>query len=353
MSQKHEFWNKQPVPQHEIIFEKDGEIDHSRELKHDENKLPDGYKWSSCDLTELCEFLKYNYIQDDTFEYEYSKDLLEWAIHPPWYRDEWNIAIRKSDTNELVAFMSGIPLDIRVNDKTMRMLQINFLCVSKQLRDSKFTPMLINEEKRRMNLQNIWQAAYTVTKFLPIPVSKITYFHRLIRTDKLNELGFCEVNKHSHHIDGETRFREMQEYDIPRVTKMLRNHLEKFKLSLNINEEYVKHWIMPRKGTIYSYISNEEDKFLTFYSLNYVMKPNHKIIKQANAFYNVGNCLQDAIILARDLGFDMYNCSNISVDEEELKKHGFVEGTGHNHYYLWNWKINQEIKPKDIGFVMI
>mgnify|MGYP001221075305 CR=1 FL=1 len=33
----HEFWNKQPVPQDKIVFEKDGEIDSSRELRYEKN----------------------------------------------------------------------------------------------------------------------------------------------------------------------------------------------------------------------------------------------------------------------------------------------------------------------------
>jgi glycylpeptide N-tetradecanoyltransferase len=57
--------------------------------------------------------------------------------------------------------------------------------------------------------------------------------------------------------------------------------------------------------------------------------------------------------MARNRGFDVYNCVNVSVDIEELREHKFIEGTGHNHYYLWNWKLSEEIKPGDIGFVMI
>ena len=50
----HEFWNKQPVPQDKVIFEKDGEINSSRELRYEKNPLPEGYEWSSCTVDELC-----------------------------------------------------------------------------------------------------------------------------------------------------------------------------------------------------------------------------------------------------------------------------------------------------------
>ena len=348
-----EFWYKQPVPQDKVIFEKDGEIDSSRELKHEKNHLPEGYEWGSCTIDEICIFLKENYIRDDSFEFHYSKELIEWALYPPGYRDEWNLAIREKVNGKLVAFISGVPLDVCVNKKIIQMLQINFLCVSENLRDTKFTPVLIGELKRRMNLQNRWQAVYTVVKRLPTPISKVKYWHRLINVKKLNLVEFSNEREQAHRILGTSHFREMTENDIPRVTKMLQEYLKGFKLSLYINESYVKYWILPRKDTIYTYLSDEKDQFATFYSLDYVHKKSGETVKQAYTFYNVGNCLKDAIIMARNRGFDVYNCINTGVDEEELRKNKFIEGTGCNHYYLWNWKINEEIKPKDIGFVMI
>ena len=51
------------------------------------NPLHEGYEWSSCDIEELYEFLKENYIRDDLFELHYSKELIKWAIQPPGYRE--------------------------------------------------------------------------------------------------------------------------------------------------------------------------------------------------------------------------------------------------------------------------
>ena len=349
----HEFWDKQPVPQDKVVFESDGEINSSRELRYEKNQLPEGYEWSSCTVDELYEFLKENYIRDDFFEFKYSKELIEWAIHPPNHFKECNIAIRKSDTKEIIVYNSGIPVNVRINEKNIKMLQANFLCVSKNIRDVKFTPIIISEQVRRMNINNIWSGISTIVKRIPTPVTKVKYWHRLINVKKLNRVGFSNAREQAHLILGTSQFREMTKDDIPRVTKMLQDHLKKFKLSLNIDESYVRHWILPRKDTVYTYLNDEKDQFATFYSLDYVHKPSGEIIKQAYTFYNVGNCLKDAIIMARNRGFDVYNCVNVGVDDDELREHKFMEGTGHNHYYLWNWKINEEIKPKDIGFVMI
>lgn len=348
-----EFWYKQPVPQDKVIFESDGEIDSSRELRREKTLLPGGYEWSSCTIDELCIFLKENYIRDDFFEFHYSKELIEWAIYPPNHLKECNITIRNSETNEIVAFNSGVPLDIRINDKTIKMLQANFLCVHRYFRNTKFTPIIITEQVRCMNLCGVWQGISTIVKRIATPVTKVKYWHRLINVKKLNSIGFSNARERSHQVLGTSQFREMTENDVPRVTKMLRDHLQQFKLSLEIDESYVKHWILPRKDIVYTYLSEENDQFVTFYSLNYVHKQSGETIKQAYNFYNVGHCLKDAIIMARNRGFDVYNCVNIGLDEDELREHKFMEGTGHNHYYLWNWKINDEIEPKDIGFVII
>src|SRR5210317_305432 len=98
----HEFWNKQPVPQDKVVFEKDGEIDSSRELRYEKTPLPEGYEWSSCEIEELCEFLKENYIRDDFFEFHYSKELVKWST----YKDEWNLVIREKQNSEITGFIS-------------------------------------------------------------------------------------------------------------------------------------------------------------------------------------------------------------------------------------------------------
>jgi glycylpeptide N-tetradecanoyltransferase len=41
---------------------------------------------------------------------------------------------------------------MRVYDKTMPMVEINFLCVHKKLRSKRLAPMLIKEVTRRVNL---------------------------------------------------------------------------------------------------------------------------------------------------------------------------------------------------------
>lgn len=92
--------------------------------------------------------------------------------------------VRAKMTGRLVAFISSIPQNIRVYDKVIRMGEINFLCVHKQLRSGrlsflilllfrgkKVAPVLIREITRRANRLNFNQAVYTAGIVLPRPIA--------------------------------------------------------------------------------------------------------------------------------------------------------------------------------------
>lgn len=52
-----------------------------------------------------------------------------------------------------------------------KVVEINFLCVHKKLREKRVAPVLIREITRRVNLEGIFQAVYTAGVVLPKPVA--------------------------------------------------------------------------------------------------------------------------------------------------------------------------------------
>ena len=82
------------------------------------------------DLTTLCRF-------------NYSREFLRWALHPPGYRSDWHIGIRVADSKKLVAFISAVPSLMNARDKIVKMVDINFLCIHKKLRSKRLAPVLI------------------------------------------------------------------------------------------------------------------------------------------------------------------------------------------------------------------
>jgi len=132
------------------------------------------------------------------FRFRYSKKFLHWcgakstpihhltvrALTAPGYLPDWHIGVRVVKTGKLVAFISGIKVDMRVRQRCVKMpawsipwltgstfpaAEINFLCVHKKLRSKRLTPVLIKEVTRRVNLTDVWQAIYTAGVVLPTP----------------------------------------------------------------------------------------------------------------------------------------------------------------------------------------
>lgn len=147
---------------------------------------------------EVYDLLNKNYVEDDDemFRFDYSPAFLEWALTPPGHRKEFVVGIRvASGSKKLVGFITGVPVQMRVYDKTMPMVEINFLCVLKKLRSKRLAPVLIKEITRRVNLTGVWQAVYTAGVVLPKPVSKCRYYHRLINPKKLIDIGFTRLHE--------------------------------------------------------------------------------------------------------------------------------------------------------------
>lgn len=203
----YKFWNTQPVPK---ITETSEEVNESEfhkaiepdkeisDIKQDPYALPEGFVWDTLDLNndvilkELYTLLNENYVEDDDamFRFDYQPDFLRWALQPPEWRKEWHAGVRVSKSGRLIAFISAIPAHIRVYQKDIKVVEINFLCVHKKLRSKRLAPVLIREITRRVNLTGIFQAVYTAGVVLPKPVTTCRYWHRSINPRKLIEVKF-------------------------------------------------------------------------------------------------------------------------------------------------------------------
>src|SRR5687767_2340822 len=102
-------------------------------------------------MQKIFTLLEQNYVEDDDamFRFAYPIGFLRWALTPPGWRKDWHVAVRVKETKAFVAFITGIPVTVTLNQsQKIKMAEINFLCVHKKLRDKRLAPVLIAEITR-------------------------------------------------------------------------------------------------------------------------------------------------------------------------------------------------------------
>lgn len=338
------FWDKQPVPQEGIIYNSGCEIEKKPNTLTEPITLPPGFQWTEPSIDEAHELLKDYYVCDETFKLHYSLETLQWSAENADYK---NVGIRHIETNKLIGYISSVPQNIRVCDTIMKMVQINFLCVHPSYRSLGFAPILITEIKRIANTNDIWQAVYTAVTKIPTPIAKSVYWHRFLNVKRLVKTGFYKTNRLREkyfELHGTSSFRKMTSKDISKVTAILKKYFNQFKVAPVIDKDWVKRWILP----VNSYVNDDNDGFISFYEIPYERVDGTDVVKQAYAFYMVGDVYNDAFLIARNLGFDVFNTLDVGISRSQLEKLKFLEGSGHVFYYLFNWLPASVITCEDI-----
>ena len=211
----------------------------------------------------------------------------------PGWRPDWHVGVRAVSSKKLVAFISGIPITLRVRSKVLRCTEINFLCVHKKLRDKRLTPVLIEEITRRCYLLDIFQAIYTAGIVLPKPVSSCRYYHRPINWMKLFEVGFSGLPAHStkqrqvakNALPSATALkglRPLLKKDAKAVQNLLERYLARFDMAPIMTTEEIEHWLVYEE-------SSKEQQVIWAYV---VEDPSTKKITDFFSFY----CLDSSVI---------------------------------------------------------
>ncbi|OSX69639.1 hypothetical protein BU14_1325s0002 [Porphyra umbilicalis] len=372
----HAFWDTQPVPRLDDAELADagsgGPIDplvKASDIPATPYALLPQFEWSDVDVTddgqlaEVYKLLNANYVEDDDamFRFDYSMDFLRWALLPPGWHPEWHLGVRVAGGGKLVALITAIPARVAVYTTGLPAVEINFLCVHKKLRSKRLAPVLIKEITRRVNRRNIWQAAYTAGVVLPSPVVRCQYWHRSLQPKILIDVGFSRLPPRrtlSAHLrlnalppTPATRgLRPMEARDVPAVTTLLRNYLSTYDLGVIWDEDEVRHWLLPRKGVVYSYVVEDPSGKVTdvgsFYSLpsTVLRHPRYKTLEAAYSFYNavtvtdLGVLMKDLLILARTEGFALFNALDLMDNASVFADLKFSIGDGCLNYYLYNWR---------------
>ena len=164
---------------------------------------------------------------------------------------------------------------------------------------------------------------YTAGIVIPTPIGETTYYHRSLNPKKLVDVGFSALPAKTPmaryvktlKVKDETQIpgiRPMTNKDVPSVKKLLNKYLQKFKLSIQFNEEEIRHFLVPRENVIESYVvedpeTKELTDFISFYSLpsSILKHEQYDKLNVAYSYYNVPgkhsmtDLMRDALILAK------------------------------------------------------
>lgn len=380
------FWKTQPVPgPNETVVDQNGpvEVKNLADVRQTPLKLPPAYEWTQLDLTadedmtQVYELLTYNYVEDDDamFRFNYSPPFLQWALLVPEYVPDWHIGIRKKETNQLMAFISGIPMRIDVRGEQLEVAEINFLCVHKTMRSNRLAPVLIKEVTRRINLKNIWQAVYTAGVFMPKPISAPRYYHRALTPKKLVECRFTSLGPRMTmaRYDRLNKLPEqtsltwipLETRHISRVKELLELEFQKTDLHPLFSEAELCHWLLPRKDVVLAFVhevDGQVEALFSFFNLSSSILNNdkHSLLRGAYSFWNTctstvkySTLMEDLLVTAKNEGYDVVNALNIMSNEDALLKDlRFGVGDGELMFYLYNWKT-EDIKPANMGLVVL
>ncbi|KAE8449446.1 glycylpeptide N-tetradecanoyltransferase [Mollisiaceae sp. DMI_Dod_QoI] len=392
---QYKFWQTQPVRKFgensEKIEEGPFKIIDPEQVPKEPGPLVDGFEWVTMDLLndeeleEVFQLLYGHYVEDDEamFRFNYSKSFLRWALLSPGWTKDWHVGVRASASRKLVAFISAIPVALRVRKKVLKASEVNFLCIHKKLRSKRLAPVLIKEITRRCYRLGTWQAIYTGGVVLPTPVSTCRYFHRSIDWQKLYEVGFSplpanskpqyQVRKYALPDHTSTKnLRAMEEKDIDGVLELLKSYLARFDMAPIFTRDEVEHWLLYKKDSkedqvIWSYVVEDPTNkkisdFFSFYCLesSVINNSTHKNIRAAYLFYyatdsspvinpertrddlskRLNELVNDALILAKKYKFDVFNALTLLDNNLFLEQQKFGAGDGQLHYYLYNYNAN-------------
>lgn len=241
---------------------------------------------------------------------------------PPGWQKEWHCGFRDGkNNNELVGFISAVPCHLQVYDKSFKCIEINFLCIHKEYRLKRLTPILFKEIFRRANLRGIFQGTFTGANVIPKPIARCRYWHRSLNPKKLIETEFSVFRKNM------TMTKTIELYKVPEnllhnfvplekkhlksAYILLMNQLKNFKLYPCFTEDEFGHFLLPRENIIYSYVLIDEKQNVTdlcsFFNLpmTVLQHSKHNHLKSAYSFYNVAttilfkDLMQNSLIMAK------------------------------------------------------
>lgn len=379
----HQFWDKQPIMKENRNIPL-GYIDETLPTKvpsSEPGKLPEGFTWYEIDiendeqLDEVYNFLALHYVEDmkHNLRFKYSKEIIKWTLCIPGYRREWILGV-KSPNGILVGFISGTPCYIKLGGEVLDWSSVNLLCVHTKLRSKNMASALIAELCRRIRSMGIHRAVFSGDRVPSKPFSKCGFVQRPISIKKLHACDYYPIPPHMVSSYSSkfsiprlehSNTRLMTESDVPNVRKLL-NDTDKFKFSIQFDDDLVRHMFLPIKDNLYTYVipgsSDSIQAFFSFYMIDWSVlsenSMNIELIKAAYCFYcasyiDMKGVITDLVNKAgNDAKADIIMSVVISDMDSAFSANKFEKGVRELELYTYNYNI-EFLESKDVRFLFI
>jgi glycylpeptide N-tetradecanoyltransferase len=370
------FWNSQPV--NSSFMSRSGKI---KELipNLEPVKLPDNFEWKTLNphdelvLDQVTDFLQKNYVSDsiNKFRLCYSKQFVKWWLTAPDTDPENLILLVHKGLNAIVGLITGVFCDLVIGDQTVKLVDVNFLCLHNKLRQKGFAPLLIQEITRRTVLKGIHVATHTGSRNIFSALGETKYYHRPLQYKRLVKLGFI-VNDDNvddmddlHQIsnyDCESRFVPLEEKHLEQAYEVLTNYLKRYSFHQKMTFEQFKHYFYPDDPSlrvVTSYVALDEngqvEDMISYYSLDsLVLDQKGELVKTIYLFYYSSTSNDLYWMFTNLLGeikekkYDVFNITNIMENQVLIDNDLFLEGSGKLKYFMYNWK-SELMTAKQIG----
>ncbi|KAF7683981.1 Glycylpeptide N-tetradecanoyltransferase 2 [Astathelohania contejeani] len=361
MPEQHRFWDRQPVG----IGNSNEPIEPPKSVPSNPIELPSGFSFDTLcpakELISLHKLLSEHYVEHPKSEFRlfYSVEFLKWQLNAPGVRPEYAVTVKYA--GEIVGFTLAREHTVQHKGVIRRVVSVNFLCLTRNLRKRRLAPVIIREVTRRANKNGIFQAIFTGGIKLPFSFSTSQYFHFPIDGPELVKLGYMRQYHSQRKLNAiRPGTRTMEERDIDRVMELYKKSATKYSLYEIYNKEEFKYNFLTRPGVINTYVHEENGvitEFGSFYHLNsLIIGKNIKEIPTAYLYIystdNHINFIEELIALSSKEGCILFNCLDIMQNKRFIKDLNFLPGDGFLNYYFFN--CNAEIMDSsDIGFILV
>lgn len=343
--------------------------------------LPSNFYWMNLNVNDyetlkvIYNFLKMYYVEDknNMYRLEYSMDFLKWILNAHGTHSELIVGLVYKNPEQnmlLVGFISGTIIDLVINGMKNKFMEINLLCVHKDMRSKGIAPLLIKEITRRSVIFGIQTAIYTIGKKVTKPFAITHYNNIFLNIEKLKQCKFINENYtkpltlyHINNVKDTYIIRKIEERDIPQLKVLINKFMKKYKVHQHFNDKELRYLFC--NDIISANVIEDKGIIIGMYSIyslssSILFKCEHERINKAYLYYyaydntklNINDIMNYSIELSKEK-HDILCYLNIMNNKYYLNTD--VVNNCELNYNLFNYKLSQLklVEPEEIGILIV